>query len=62
MKLELTVEQYNLIQDEIIRLEKEFKDTPPTQLSGWDIQDYEVEIATLKQILHNEYIDIKPYY
>jgi hypothetical protein len=61
MKLELTIEQYNLIQDEIIRLEEEFKDTRD-QLDGWDIQNYQVEIATLKQILHNEYIDIKPYY
>ena len=61
MKLELTIEQYNLIQNEIIRLEEEFKDTRD-QLDGWDIQNYQVEIATLKQILHNEYIDIKPYY
>ncbi len=61
MKLEITIEQYNLIQDEIIRLEEEFKDTRD-QLNGWDIQDYQVEIANLKQILHNEYINIRPHY
>jgi hypothetical protein len=61
MELKITSDQYNLIQNEIIRLEEEFQDTRD-QLDGWDIQYYQVEIANLKQILKNEYIDIKPHY
>jgi hypothetical protein len=61
MELKITSDQYNLIQNEIIRLEEEFQDTRD-KLDGWDIQHYQVEIANLKQILKNEYIDIKPHY
>lgn len=61
MELKITSDQYNLIQNEIIRLEEEFQDTRD-KLDSWDIQYYQVEIANLKQILKNEYIDIKPHY
>ena len=58
MKIEITSEQFNLIQNEIIRLEEEDLIQSRIEDDTWwriAIQD---KIATLKQILENEEIDL----
>lgn len=57
MKIELTAEQFNKIQDEIIRLEDELSDNKDT-LSGWRIIGRNEEINKLKLILRSEEIDL----
>jgi hypothetical protein len=58
MKIEITSEQFNLIQNEIIRLEEEDLIQSRIEDDSWwriYIQD---KIATLKQILESEEIDL----
>jgi hypothetical protein len=58
MKIEITSEQFNLIQNEIIRLEEEDLIQSRIEDDTWwriAIQD---KIATLKQILESEEIDL----
>ena len=58
MKIEITSEQFNLIQNEIIRLEEEGLIQARIEDDTWwriAIQD---KIATLKEILKNEKIDL----
>lgn len=58
MKIEITSEQFNLIQNEIIRLEEEDLIQARIEDDTWwriAIQD---KIATLKEILKNEKIDL----
>ncbi len=57
MKIEITPEQFNQIQNEIIRLEQELTDNRD-KLSGWDFVYYDDTIATLKKILEDEGIDL----
>jgi len=58
MKIEITSEQFNLIQNEIIRLEEEDLVQSRIKDDTWwriAIQD---KIATLKEILKSEEIDL----
>jgi hypothetical protein len=58
MKIEITSEQFNLIQNEIIRLEEEDLVQSRIKYDTWwriAIQD---KIATLKEILKSEEIDL----
>ena len=58
MKIEITSEQFNLIQNEIIRLEEEDLMQSRIEDDTWwriAIQD---KIVTLKQILESEEIDL----
>lgn len=58
MKIEITSEQFNLIQNEIIRLEEEDLVQSRIENDTWwriGIQD---KIATLKEILKSEEIDL----
>jgi hypothetical protein len=58
MKIEITTEQFNLIQNEIIRLEEEDLVQSRIENDTWwriAIQD---KIATLKEILKIEEIDL----
>ena len=57
MKLELTSEQYKLIQNEIIILEDELADNRD-KMNGWDISNILGEIGILKEILFSEKIDL----
>ena len=57
MKLELTSEQYKLIQNEIIILEDELADNRD-KMNGWDISNILGEISILKEILFSEKIDL----
>ena len=57
MKITITTEQFNEIQNEVIRLENEFADNRD-EMSGWDCVYYSDTIATLKEILKNEEIDL----
>jgi hypothetical protein len=58
MKIEITSEQFNLIQNEIIRLEEE--DLVQTRIENdtWGIIAVEDKIAILKKILESEEIDL----
>jgi hypothetical protein len=58
MKIEITSEQFNLIQNEIIRLEE--VDLVQTRIENdtWGRIAVEDKIATLKQILTDEEIDL----
>ena len=58
MKIEITSEQFNLIQNDIIRLEEEDLVQSRIKYDTWwriAIQD---KIATLKEILKSEEIDL----
>jgi hypothetical protein len=58
MKIEITTQQFNLIQNEIIRLEEEDLVQSRIENDTWwriAIQD---KIATLKEILKSEEIDL----
>ena len=57
MKLELTSEQYKLIQNEIIILEDELADNRD-KMNGWNILNILGEISLLKEILLSEKIDL----
>ena len=57
MKLEITVDQYNQIQDEIIKLEDEMRDTRD-KMNGWDRQYFSDIIALMKDICNKGYITI----
>ena len=57
MKIKITTEQFNEIQNEVIRLENELADNRD-KLSGWDFVYYDDTIATLKAILKAEEIDL----
>lgn len=57
MKIKITTEQYNEIQNEIIRLENIVADTRD-EMNGWDFQFYDTKIAVLKEILEKEEIDL----
>ena len=57
MKIEITSDQYNQIQEEIIKLEDEFRLNRST-MSGWDLQYYSDTIRILKDICRDEYIDL----
>jgi hypothetical protein len=58
MKIEITSEQFNLIQNEIIRLEEE--DLVQTRIEKDTLARITIEdkIAALKQILESEEIDL----
>ena len=57
MKIKITTEQFNEIQNEVIRLENEFANNRD-EMSGWDCVYYGDTIATLKKILKTEEIDL----
>jgi len=57
MKIEITTEQFQHIQNEIIRLEDE-KQANFDKLDGWDFIYYNDRIALYKQILETETIDL----
>ena len=57
MKITITTEQFNEIQNEIIRLEEKFA-YERDEMSGWDCVYYSDTIATLKKILETEEIDL----
>lgn len=57
MKLEITAEQFNLIQDEIIRLENEISDKGD-EMNPWTFIAITEKIQTLKEILASEQIDL----
>jgi hypothetical protein len=59
MRLELTLEQYNLIQNEVIRLEDSLK---TKEFGGWDSINIEDQIVILKRILENEHINLNDLY
>jgi hypothetical protein len=57
MRLELTSEQYDLIQREVIVLESELSIAfGSPERDGWDIVFLKDRIRDLKQILEDEYI------
>lgn len=58
MKIEITSEQFNLIQNEIIRLEEEDLVQSRIEDDTWWRIAIEDKIATLKQILVSEEIDL----
>lgn len=58
MKLEITSEQFNLIQNEIIRLEEEDLIQAKIDNDTWWRIAIEDKIFTLKQILEKEEIDL----
>jgi len=57
MKIKITTEQYNEIQNEVIKLENIVSDTRD-EMNGWDFQFYDTKIAILKEILKTEEIDL----
>jgi hypothetical protein len=57
MKLEITTEQYNQIQVEIIKLEDELRDTRDT-MTGWDFDWFNTQIFLLKSICKDGYIEL----
>lgn len=57
MKLEITVEQYNQIQEEIINLEDVVRNTRDT-MNGWDYQSFSDKIFLLKNICNKGYITL----
>ena len=57
MRIEITNEQYKLIQDELIILENELADRRD-KINGWDYDWYLGRIGILKRILEKEYIDL----
>jgi hypothetical protein len=57
MKLEITSEQFNLIQDEIIRLENEVSDKRD-KMNTWTFIAITDKIEILKEILASEQIDL----
>jgi hypothetical protein len=58
MKIEITSEQFNLIQNEIIRLEEVDLVQSRIENDTWGRIAVEDKIATLKQILVDEEIDL----
>ena len=58
MKIEITSEQFNLIQNEIIRLEEEDLIQARIEKDTWGRIFIEDKIATLKEILKSEEIDL----
>lgn len=58
MKIEITSEQFNLIQNEIIRLEEVDLVQTRIEKDTWGRIAVEDKIATLKQILESEEIDL----
>lgn len=58
MKIEITSEQFNLIQNEIIRLEEVDLVQSRIDNDTWGRIAVEDKIATLKQILVDEEIDL----
>jgi len=56
MKIEITSEQFNLIQNEIIRLEED--ELPKVYDDTWCRIAIQDKIATLKEILKSEEIDL----
>jgi len=57
MQIEITSEQFNLIQDEIIRLENEVSDKRD-EMNTWAFIAITDKIETLKEILISEKIDL----
>lgn len=57
MKIKITEEQYDLIQNEIIRLENEVSDNRD-KMNTWSFIAITDKIETLKQILKEEKIDL----
>ena len=58
MKIEITEEQFNLIQNEIIRLEEEELLQLRFEKDTWSIMAVEDKISKLKKILESEEIDL----
>jgi hypothetical protein len=58
MKIEITEEQFNLIQNEIIRLEEEELLQSRFEKDTWSIIAVEDKISKLKKILESEEIDL----
>jgi hypothetical protein len=58
MKIEITSEQFNIIQNEIIRLEEEDLVQKRIENDTWGIIAVEDKIAILKKILESEEIDL----
>ena len=57
MIIDITVIQYNLILDEIARLEDSRNEVSENG-DGWDWMDYKDEIQALKEIIETEQIEI----
>lgn len=57
MNIKITTEQFNLIQEEIIKLENHMSDNSD-KISGWDYGWLRAEIDMLKGILKTETIDL----